>query len=69
VSISLVGGRNSSIGFIMTSNLYFHAAFCRHIQKCALGVVLRPSRMARRTNRLPRLHSGTFLSNKLLTSI
>jgi hypothetical protein len=26
VSISLVGGRNSSIGFIMTSNLSFHGS-------------------------------------------
>jgi len=28
VSISLVGGRNSSIGFIMTSFLNSHAAYC-----------------------------------------
>ena len=32
VSISLVGGRNSSIGFIMTSNLSFHAALAGDIQ-------------------------------------
>jgi hypothetical protein len=45
VSISLVGGRNSSIGFLMTSNLGFHAASCRHIQKYALEVVCGPSKM------------------------
>src|SRR5271169_4762390 len=33
VSISLVGGRNSSIGFNMTSNLSFHAALCQDAQK------------------------------------
>jgi hypothetical protein len=30
VSINLVGGRSSSIGFIMTSNLGFHAVVCWH---------------------------------------
>jgi hypothetical protein len=30
VSISLVGGRSSSIGLIITSNLCFHAVIGRH---------------------------------------
>jgi hypothetical protein len=38
VSISLVGGRNSSIGLIMTSNLSFHAVSCRRIPKLAQRV-------------------------------
>ena len=33
VSISLVGGRNSSIGFIMPSNLSFPMALCRDAKK------------------------------------
>jgi len=54
VSISLVGGRNSSIGFIMTSNLSFHAVSCRNILNwaiknswplsCPVMVRIRPSK-------------------------
>src|SRR5580704_14988376 len=65
VSISLVGGRNSSIGFIMTSNLSFHAATCRHVQNCALRGVHRPSKMAQWIKRSPQSRSGAFLSNIL----
>jgi hypothetical protein len=31
VSISLVGGRSSSMGFIIASNLSFHAVACQNI--------------------------------------
>jgi len=68
VSISLVGGRNSSIGLIMTLNLSFHAVHCRHIQKWVFREVRRPSKMAQWINRLPRSRSGTFLPNTLLTT-